>query len=85
MHVIRRHSFRFIHYKQGIEVRVEFGDQTITSDSANARVICQAFPHTYGQPLVHFLRPTANVPDAQIISEHPPIRHISIHVNFDES
>ncbi|KAM0932392.1 putative diphosphate--fructose-6-phosphate 1-phosphotransferase [Dioscorea sansibarensis] len=59
---------------QGIEVRVEFGDQTITSDSANARVISQAFPHTYGQHLVHFLRPTANVPDAQIISEHPPIR-----------
>ncbi|KAJ0988118.1 hypothetical protein J5N97_006474 [Dioscorea zingiberensis] len=59
---------------QGIEVRVEFGDQTITSDQTSAHATRQAFPHTYGQPLVHFLRPTAKVPDAQIISEHPPIR-----------
>ncbi|XP_039116361.1 pyrophosphate--fructose 6-phosphate 1-phosphotransferase subunit alpha [Dioscorea cayenensis subsp. rotundata] len=59
---------------QGTTVRVEFGDSTTPADPAGAHVISQAFPHTYGQPLAHFLRATANVPDAQIITEHPPIR-----------
>ncbi|KAL5208431.1 hypothetical protein ABZP36_032866 [Zizania latifolia] len=39
-----------------------------------AHVISHAFPHTYGQPLAHFLRKTANVPDATVISEHPTVR-----------
>ncbi|KAM0941547.1 putative diphosphate--fructose-6-phosphate 1-phosphotransferase [Dioscorea sansibarensis] len=59
---------------QGTTVRVEFGDATTPADSAGAHVISRAFPHTYGQPLAHFLRATAKVPDAQIITEHPPIR-----------
>ncbi|KAH7689375.1 Diphosphate--fructose-6-phosphate 1-phosphotransferase protein [Dioscorea alata] len=59
---------------QGTTVRVEFGDSTTPADPAGAHVISRAFPHTYGQPLAHFLRATANVPDAQIITEHPPIR-----------
>ncbi|CAL9127522.1 unnamed protein product [Musa textilis] len=59
---------------QGTTVRVEFGDATTTSDPAGAHVISQAFPHTYGQSLAHFLRPTAKVPDAQIIVEQSAIR-----------
>uniref|UniRef100_A0A6V7QWF8 Pyrophosphate--fructose 6-phosphate 1-phosphotransferase subunit alpha n=1 Tax=Ananas comosus var. bracteatus TaxID=296719 RepID=A0A6V7QWF8_ANACO len=59
---------------QGTTVRVEFGDATTAADPAGAHVISQAFPHTYGQPLAHFLRAASNVPDAQIITEHPPIR-----------
>ncbi|URE15841.1 pyrophosphate--fructose 6-phosphate 1-phosphotransferase [Musa troglodytarum] len=58
----------------GTTVRVEFGDATTTSDPAGAHVISQAFPHTYGQSLAHFLRPTAKVPDAQIIVEQSSIR-----------
>ncbi|XP_008796200.1 pyrophosphate--fructose 6-phosphate 1-phosphotransferase subunit alpha [Phoenix dactylifera] len=59
---------------QGTTVRVEFGDATTAGDPASAHVIGQNFPHTYGQPLAHFLRATAKVPDAQIITEHPAIR-----------
>ncbi|KAG7037978.1 Pyrophosphate--fructose 6-phosphate 1-phosphotransferase subunit alpha, partial [Cucurbita argyrosperma subsp. argyrosperma] len=59
---------------QGTEVRVEFGDATTAVDPADAPTISRAFPHTYGQPLAHFLRATAKVPDAQIITEHPSIR-----------
>ncbi|CAN1315775.1 Pyrophosphate--fructose 6-phosphate 1-phosphotransferase subunit alpha [Linum perenne] len=59
---------------QGTTVRVEFGDGTAAADPAGAHTINRFFPHTYGQPLAHFLRATAKVPDAQIISEHPPYR-----------
>ncbi|KAF9602044.1 hypothetical protein IFM89_024801 [Coptis chinensis] len=59
---------------QGTTIRVEFGDATTTADPSGAHSISRAFPHTYGQPLAHFLRATSQVPDAQIITEHPPIR-----------
>lgn len=55
-------------------MRVEYGDAAIAADPAGAHVISHAFPHTYGQPLAHFLRKTANVPDATVISEHPVVR-----------
>ncbi|XAR64297.1 Diphosphate--fructose-6-phosphate 1-phosphotransferase [Bertholletia excelsa] len=59
---------------QGTTVRVEFGDASATMDPSGAHIINRTFPHTYGQPLAHFLRATAKVSDAQIITEHPPIR-----------
>ncbi|KAJ8772544.1 hypothetical protein K2173_027721 [Erythroxylum novogranatense] len=59
---------------QGTTVRVEFGDATAAADPADDQTISRAFPNTYGQPLAHFLRSTAKVPDAQIITEHPDIR-----------
>ncbi|XP_020216623.1 pyrophosphate--fructose 6-phosphate 1-phosphotransferase subunit alpha [Cajanus cajan] len=59
---------------QGTTVRVEFGDATTTADPTDALTISRAFPNTYGHPLAHFLRATAKVPDAQIITEFPPIR-----------
>ncbi|KAG4908814.1 hypothetical protein JHK84_054723 [Glycine max] len=59
---------------QGTTVRVEFGDATTTADPTDALTVCRAFPNTYGHPLAHFLRATAKVPDAQIITEFPPIR-----------
>lgn len=59
---------------QGTAVRVELGDTTTAADPAGAHAISQSFPHTYGQPLAHFLRATSKVPEAQIITEHPPIR-----------
>ncbi|KAG8059651.1 hypothetical protein GUJ93_ZPchr0002g23916 [Zizania palustris] len=59
---------------QGTTVRVEYGDAAIAADAAGSHVISHAFPHTYGQPLAHFLRKTANVPDATVISEHPTVR-----------
>ncbi|XVF35787.1 hypothetical protein REPUB_Repub19eG0001000 [Reevesia pubescens] len=59
---------------EGTTVRVEFGDATTALDPADAHTISRAFPHTYGHPLAHFLRATAKVPDAQIITEHPAIR-----------
>ncbi|OEL34887.1 Pyrophosphate--fructose 6-phosphate 1-phosphotransferase subunit alpha [Dichanthelium oligosanthes] len=59
---------------QGTTVRVEYGGAAIAADPAGAHVISQAFPHTYGQPLAHFLRKTAVVPDAKVISEHPAVR-----------
>ena len=42
--------------------------------SGDSHIIARAFPHTLGQPLAHFLRANAKVPDAQIITEHPAIR-----------
>ncbi|KAI3424041.1 PsbP domain-containing protein [Psidium guajava] len=59
---------------QGTTVRVEFGDATAAADPAGAHTIGRSFPHTYGQPLAHFLRATAKVADAQIITEHPAMR-----------
>ncbi|KAL5199527.1 hypothetical protein ABZP36_020730 [Zizania latifolia] len=59
---------------QGTMVRVEYGDAVIAADVAGAHVISHAFPHTYGQPLVHFLRKTAGVPDATVITEHPVVK-----------
>ncbi|KAK1416548.1 hypothetical protein QVD17_32339 [Tagetes erecta] len=59
---------------EGTTVRVEFGDATTALDMSGASAISQSFPHTYGQPLAHFLRATSNVPDAQIITKHPAIR-----------
>ncbi|KAF8406759.1 hypothetical protein HHK36_008851 [Tetracentron sinense] len=59
---------------QGTTVRVEFGDATTVADSSSAHNISRSFPHTYGRPLAHFLRATVQVPDAHIITEHPPIR-----------
>jgi pyrophosphate--fructose-6-phosphate 1-phosphotransferase len=59
---------------QGITVRVEYGDATTVADPVDAHTINRSFPHTYGQPLAHFLRATAKVPDAKIITEHPAIR-----------
>ncbi|XP_038702625.1 pyrophosphate--fructose 6-phosphate 1-phosphotransferase subunit alpha [Tripterygium wilfordii] len=59
---------------QGTTVRVEFGDATTAQDPADAHTISRSFPHTYGQPLAHFLRATAKVPDAQIITDHPALR-----------
>ncbi|XP_038717037.1 pyrophosphate--fructose 6-phosphate 1-phosphotransferase subunit alpha [Tripterygium wilfordii] len=59
---------------QGTTVRVEFGDATTAQDPADVHTISRSFPHTYGQPLAHFLRATAKVPDAHIIADHPAIR-----------
>ncbi|GMP81997.1 hypothetical protein CsSME_00036496 [Camellia sinensis var. sinensis] len=59
---------------QGTTVRVEFGDATTAADPAGAHTISRIFPHTYGQPLAHFLRETAKVPDAKLITDHPAIR-----------
>ncbi|MFS8006146.1 putative diphosphate--fructose-6-phosphate 1-phosphotransferase [Helianthus anomalus] len=59
---------------QGTTVRVEFGDATTVADSAGAHAISQSFPHTYGQRLVHFLKATAKVHGAQVISDLPAMR-----------
>ncbi|KAF8712101.1 hypothetical protein HU200_028942 [Digitaria exilis] len=59
---------------QGPRVRVEFGDSTTSIDPKCADIVAQAFPHTFGQKLVHFLEPWTTVPDAHVIEEHPPIR-----------
>jgi len=68
---------------QGTTVRVEYGDATTAIDPADAHSISRYFPQTYGQPLAHFLRATAKVPDAQIITEHPAIRFV--YVDFHHS
>lgn len=55
-------------------MQVEFSDATVSADPSGAHTISRSFPHTYGQPLAHFLRASAKVPDAQIITEHPALR-----------
>ncbi|EEC84297.1 hypothetical protein OsI_30782 [Oryza sativa Indica Group] len=57
---------------EGKAIRVEFGDSTTTIDPTCANMVVQEFPNTFGQPLVHFLKP--NKMDAQANDEHPPIR-----------
>lgn len=54
---------------------MEFGDATTAADPSGGHTINRLFPHTFGQPLAHFLRASAKVPDAQIITEHPAIRY----------
>lgn len=59
---------------QGTAVRVELGDATTAADPADVHSISRSFPLTYGHPLAHFLRATAKVSDAQIITDHPAFR-----------
>ncbi|KAK4484015.1 hypothetical protein RD792_011228 [Penstemon davidsonii] len=59
---------------QGTTVRVELGDATTAVDPSGSHTISRYFPHTFGQPIAHFLRATAKVIDAQIISDHPAAR-----------
>ncbi|XP_073283103.1 pyrophosphate--fructose 6-phosphate 1-phosphotransferase subunit alpha [Primulina huaijiensis] len=59
---------------QGTTVRVEFGDATAAADPSGSHTISRSFPRTYGQPIAHFLRATAKVPDAQVITDHPATR-----------
>ncbi|KAK4484010.1 hypothetical protein RD792_011223 [Penstemon davidsonii] len=59
---------------QGTTVRVELGDATTAVDPSGSHTISRSFPHTFGQPIAHFLRATAKVIDAQIISDHPAAR-----------
>ncbi|WVZ64287.1 hypothetical protein U9M48_013832 [Paspalum notatum var. saurae] len=59
---------------QGTRVRVQFGDSTTTIDPKCVDIVSQAFPHTFGQRLVHFLDPDTMASDAQVIKEYPPIR-----------
>jgi hypothetical protein len=60
---------------QGTAVRVELGDATTAADPADVHSISRSFPLTYGQPLAHFLRASAKVSDAQIITDHPAFRY----------
>ncbi|KAI5442960.1 hypothetical protein KIW84_011845 [Lathyrus oleraceus] len=59
---------------QGTTVRVEFGDATMTVDPSDEPSISRSYPNTYGHPLAYFLRASAKVSNAQITTEHPPIR-----------
>ncbi|KAF4346087.1 hypothetical protein G4B88_003183 [Cannabis sativa] len=59
---------------QGMTVSVEFGDTATSLDPTDAHTISRSFPHTYGHPLAHFIRASANVADAQVITEHPAKR-----------
>ncbi|KAL5200837.1 hypothetical protein ABZP36_035191 [Zizania latifolia] len=61
---------------QGTAIRVEFGDSTTTIDPTCAHMVAEAFPHTFGQPLVHFLKSNSMVPDGQLTDEHPSIRTV---------
>ncbi|GJN03252.1 hypothetical protein PR202_ga20675 [Eleusine coracana subsp. coracana] len=53
----------------GATVRAEYGDATTTIDPTCANVVAQAFPNTFGQPLVSFLADAGKPVD-----ERPPIR-----------
>lgn len=53
---------------------MELGDETTVSEASDSHIIARAFPHTLGQPLAHFLRETAKVSDAHIITQLPSIR-----------
>jgi pyrophosphate--fructose-6-phosphate 1-phosphotransferase len=58
---------------QGPTVRAEYGDATTTIDPSCANVVAQAFPNTFGQPLVSFVAPA----EAAATEERPPIRSAS--------
>ena len=53
-------------------MRAEYGDATTTIDPSCANVVAQAFPNTFGQPLVSFVAPA----DAAA-EERPAIRSAS--------
>jgi len=53
-------------------VRAEYGDATTTIDPSCANVVAQAFPNTFGQPLVSFVAPADAA--AAAAEERPSIR-----------
>jgi len=55
-------------------VRAEYGDATTTIDPSCANVVAQAFPNTFGQPLVSFVAPADAAAAAE---ERPAIRSAS--------
>lgn len=57
---------------------MELGDGTTVAEAADSHTMARAFPHTLGQPLAHFLRETAQVPDAHIITELPSVRCVNL-------
>ncbi|KAL6643402.1 hypothetical protein ACP70R_018959 [Stipagrostis hirtigluma subsp. patula] len=59
---------------QGTRIRMDFGDSTTTIDPKCTNIVARAFPHTFGQKLVHFLDPNTVTHDAQVNEERPPIR-----------
>ncbi|XP_050908380.1 pyrophosphate--fructose 6-phosphate 1-phosphotransferase subunit alpha [Lathyrus oleraceus] len=46
----------------------------MTVDPSDEPSISRSYPNTYGHPLAYFLRASAKVSNAQITTEHPPIR-----------
>lgn len=64
-------------HPQGPTVRAEYGDATTTIDPSCANVVAQAFPNTYGQPLVSFVAPADA--EAAAVEERAPIRSTSDH------
>lgn len=66
---------------QGATVKVEYGDATTTIDPTCANVVAQAFPRTYGQPLVSFVAPPPDTVD----KDRAPIRSQTQNPPFDRS
>ena len=58
-------------------MRAEYGDATTTIDPSCANVVAQAFPNTFGQPLVSFVAPADAAAAAAAAEERPTIRSAS--------
>ncbi|KAJ0968110.1 hypothetical protein J5N97_025027 [Dioscorea zingiberensis] len=59
----------------GSNIHLDFGDATTVTDPLDAQSIQRSFPHTYGQPLVHFFHsPHATIPVAHSAKKKSPIR-----------
>ncbi|KAM0935663.1 putative diphosphate--fructose-6-phosphate 1-phosphotransferase [Dioscorea sansibarensis] len=59
----------------GSKIHIEFGDATTVADPLDALSIQRSFPHTYGQPLVHFAHSSsATLPVAHGVKQKSPIR-----------
>jgi len=60
---------------QGANVKVSAGDNTTTADPSDRLAVSRAYPHTFGQPLVH-LMPVAS-PEAKS-AKHSPLRYLNV-------
>lgn len=56
-------------------ISAEFGDTTTTADSLSHTLFTQHLPHTYGQPLVHFVENAAADSEDCTTKELPVLKY----------
>lgn len=60
---------------QGANVKVSVGDNTTTADPSDRLAVSRAYPHTFGQPLVHLVPVASSETKA---AKHSPLRYLTV-------
>lgn len=56
-------------------MKVSKGDNTTTADPSDRLAVGRAYPHTFGQPLVHLVPVSSSEAKS---AEHSPLRYLNV-------